>query len=101
MEANVLFIHEDLTSPLDVEFDIACRELLESDHRELIIDLTRVKRIISQYLGALAMAASEARRTGRILTIRAGGAVYDVIRQVGFDQLMNLERYEPPSGAPV
>ena len=93
---NVLVIKKDLTSPLDVEFDIACRKLLDSDHHEIVIDLSRVKRIISQYLGALAMAAAEARRSKRTLTVRATGTVLDVIKQVGFDQLMNLEQSEPP-----
>jgi anti-anti-sigma regulatory factor len=94
ISGNVLTIAKDLTSPLDMEFDISCRQLLDSNHKDLVIDMVRVTRIVSQYLGALAMAAAEARKQGRTLTIRAGAAVYDVIKQVGFDQLMKLERVE-------
>ncbi len=92
---QILIIDKDLTSPLDMEFDIACRELLDANHPNPVIDMTRVKRIISQYLGALAMAAAEARKSSRTLTVRACGVVYDVIKQVGFDQLMTLEQAEP------
>jgi anti-anti-sigma regulatory factor len=92
---NILRVERDLTSPLDMEFEIACRQLLDLKHNELVIDLTAVTRIVSQYLGALAMTAAEAHKTGRSLTLRASNAVYDVIKQVGFDKLMKLENTGP------
>ena len=93
-EDNVLIVRKDLDSPLDMEFDIACRKLLDTEAKDLVIDMTRVKRIISQYLGALAVVAAESRESDRTLTIRARKVVAQVIRQVGFDQLMNLEEVD-------
>lgn len=92
IQSNELVIITDLTSPLNIRFDIFCRKLLDVEAAELVIDLVRVKRIISQYLSGIALVAAEAKKSGRTLKIRVtAGHVADVFRKVGFDTLMEME----------
>jgi len=86
-----LLIRGSLTEALDITFDINCRKLLEGKEPELVVDLTGVTGITSMYLGALAGVASEASAQGRTLTVRANKKVAELIRQVGFDQIMTME----------
>ena len=84
IQGNVLVVTTDLTSALDIQFDMFCRKLLDVEAAELVIDLLGVKRIISQYLGGIALVAAEAKKSGRTLKIRAAaGHVADVFRMVG------------------
>ena len=99
ISGNELVIKTDLTSPMDVQFDIACRKLLDAEGEEIVIDLVAVKRIISQYLGGIALVAAEAKKSGRRLKIRAAaGHVAEVFQTVGFDRLMEIEVVDPGSG---
>jgi anti-anti-sigma factor len=80
---------------MGVEFDIHTKSILEQVERtkskELCIDVVNVKFMGSQYLGALAAVAGEARRLGAALTVKAAGRVGQVLRQAGLDRVMGLE----------
>jgi hypothetical protein len=88
---NVLYVYKDLINPLDMAFDIACQKLLDAPSALIVIDLTSVRGINSQYIGVLATVAGSARRKGRQFVVRAKGVVARTLEQLGFDQLMKLE----------
>ena len=88
---NTVRVTKPLAGPLEMEFDIACRGLLDSRARILVVDLTRVKLIISQYLSSLALVAVEARRLGRRLIVRASRTVSQVLYRMRFNELMEIE----------
>jgi hypothetical protein len=88
---NTLYCNRNLNNPLDMEFEIACRQLLVPGDKILVIDLTHVNIIISQYLGAIAAVAAEARRSDRRIIVRVRKTVSEILYRLRFDQLMEIE----------
>jgi hypothetical protein len=97
---NTVWVNKNLTSPMEMEFDIACRRLLGSPAKILVIDLTHVNMIISQYLSSLALVAGETRRQDRRLIIRARQTVAQILYRMRFDQLMEIETKLDTSAIP-
>jgi anti-anti-sigma factor len=57
---------------------------------DLVIDLTGVTYIASQFLGAVGGAAVTLREKGGSLTVRAGKRVADLFKLSGFDHILKL-----------
>jgi len=91
----LLQISGKLVWPLEVEFDLHTRALLDEAARrglkEIAIDVTGLEAMGSQYIGALAAVAAEMKKLGGTLTVRATGRVADLLRQCGLDRVMSLE----------
>lgn len=91
----LLQIAGKLIWPVDVEFDIHTRELLDEAHRrnlkEIVIDVTGLEAMGSQYIGALAAVAAEMKKFGGSLIVRATGHVAELLTQCGLDRIMTLE----------
>lgn len=88
---ETLTITGDLDQALDLTFDIHTFELLEQDASLLTIDLTGVSSMVSQYLGSLAALAVEVSKQNKQLRVIATGKVAVVIKQAGFDRIVQLE----------
>jgi hypothetical protein len=88
---NTLYCNRNLNNPLDMEFEIACRRLMEPGPKILVMDLTHVSVIISQYLGTIAAIAAEAHRADRRLIVRVCKVISEILYRLRFDQLMEIE----------
>ena len=62
------------------------------DHRRLVVDLSQIREITSDALGALAEAAAELRWKGGDLAVVALGAIAEHIEGAGFAQALNLAK---------
>ena len=91
LEGSTLHVSGDLTSPIQMKFDIMTQELLESTDAEITIDLNEVSGMNSMYLGALAAVAAEARKQKREVVVIAREKVGNLIMQCGFDRIMTLQ----------
>ncbi len=94
LSTGTLTIKGDLTSPLEVQFDIETQALLESARKhglkDISIDIRGVSAMASQYIGALAAVAADVRKCDGELTVHAKGKVAEVLRQCGLDRLLQL-----------
>jgi anti-anti-sigma regulatory factor len=94
LSEDTLSIKGDLNAPLDIQFDIETRALIDSARErgamDLFIDLNEVAAMGSQYIGALAAVAAEAGKYEGSLTVRAKGKVAELLKQCGLDHLMQL-----------
>jgi anti-anti-sigma regulatory factor len=94
LSEDTLAVKGDLNAPLDVQFDIETRALLDSAKErgstDLFIDLSEVTIMGSQYVGALAAVAAEAGKNDGTLTVRARGKAAELLKQCGLDRLMQL-----------
>ncbi len=94
LSTDTLTIKGDLTSPLDVQFDIETQALIESARKhglkDVFIDVREVAAMASQYIGALAAVAADMKKCDGELTVRAKGHVAEILRQCGLDRLMQL-----------
>ena len=88
---NTVYVRRDMNRPLDMEFDIACRKLLDCPSGELVVDMSGVRSAAAQYLHALASVAREAGKSGRTLVVRAGGELASAIRPMDEEKLFKLE----------
>ena len=75
-------------------FGEACGELLDSEARRLVVDLTRIERIFSVFVGTLADLALRAEDTGKSLTILARPAVAEVFQRVNLASPLNVRVVE-------
>jgi anti-anti-sigma factor len=91
---GVLVVTGSLHLPVDAQFDISMRDLLEYADKEgacdLAIDLTGVTYMASQFLGAVGAVAITLQERGGSLTVRAGRRVAGLFKLSGFDHVMNL-----------
>jgi len=95
---GVLHIRGELSDPVDDEFKEWSEKLLAVQTSDLAIDVTEVTYMVSQYLGNIAMISAEARLSKRSLKVLATGDNLNLLRMVGFDQIMDvMEAPEPPS----
>lgn len=94
LSEGTLAVKGDLSAPLDIQFDIETRALLDSAKErglaDIFIDLNEVAAMGSQYIGALAAVAAEAGKYDGTLTVRAKGKVAELLKQCGLDRLMQL-----------
>ncbi len=91
---DTLAIKGDLSAPLDIQFDIETRALIdlakEGGLADISIDLNEVSAMASQYIGALAAVAAEAGKYDGTLTVKAKGKVAELLKQCGLDRMMQL-----------
>ncbi len=94
LSGGTLAIEGDLSWPLDIEFDIETRALIDSAKElgltDVTIDVRAVTAMGSQYIGALAAVAAELKKQDGTLTIQAKGPVAELLRQCGLDRLVQL-----------
>lgn len=64
------------------DFEEACRELLHTGQQTLTLDLCKLSRIHSGFIGVLLYANSEAHLAGRRLVVAAGGRVARTLEKV-------------------
>ena len=88
---NILYVNKNLNNPLEMEFDIGCNKLLSTGARIIVIDLTHVDIIVSQYMGAIARTAAAAKQQSKRLIIRACPPVAQLLYHMQFDRLVEIE----------
>ncbi len=94
-KGTTLRIWGSLMWPLDMQFDIESNAMLEEAKKrgvkDVVIEVTDVDAMGSQYLGALAAVAAEMKRREGGLTVKAKGRVAELVRQVGLERLVTLD----------
>ncbi len=90
LKDGVLKVYKELDFDYDVTFDRACSELVSSPHDKLVIDLSRIDRITSTYIGLMAAAFFQAQANGKSISVIAHGAVLNALRLAGFEHFMPL-----------
>ena len=90
LKDGVLKVFKELDFDYDVTFDRACSELVSSRETDLVIDLSRVNRITSTYIGLMAAAFFQAQSHGKKISVIAQGSVLHVLRLAGFENFMPL-----------
>ena len=94
-QGNTLRIWGSLDWPLEVQFDIETRALLDEaqaqGHTNVVIDLLGLSYMGSQYIGALAAVAAEMKKSDGGLAVRAKGRVAELLRACGLDRVVSLE----------
>lgn len=86
-----LHVTKDLRQDFDLSFDEACNELLESNQKELIINLGSVTYINSTYIGMIAATYFQAQASGKTLKVIARGSVLNILKAAGFEGFIVLE----------
>jgi len=83
-----------LDAPIDVEFDLQTRALVDEAQAagvlDITIDLRDLEYIGSQYIGALAAVSSDMKKHDGELTVRAKEHIADLILQCGLDRVLSL-----------
>ena len=87
---GVLTVYKELDYDYDVTFDRACSELVSSPQQELVIDLSRISRITSTYVGLMAAAFFLAKAHKKTMSIIARGQVLNMVRMAGFENFMTV-----------
>jgi len=87
---GVLIIYKELDFDYDVTFDRACSELVFCPQSKLVIDLSRIQRITSTYIGLMAAAFFQAKSCDKSISVIAHGAVLNALRLAGFENFMPL-----------
>ena len=90
LKNGVLKVFKELDFDYDVTFDRACSELVSSPETELVIDLSRIGRITSTYIGLMAAAFFQAQSHGKKISVIAQGSVLNALRLAGFGNFMPL-----------
>lgn len=90
LKDGVLKIFKEMDFDYDVGFDRACSELVSSPQSELVIDLSRISRITSTYIGLMAAAFFQAQAHEKTIGIIAKGQVLNALRLAGFANFMKL-----------
>jgi ABC-type transporter Mla MlaB component len=91
VRGNTLIASGDFSKDADTGFDEACQKLLFKTDGDLVVDMTRVTRVCSTYVGLLAELCLGAKSRGRKLVIRAGAKVAGALRDAGLDHAAALE----------
>ena len=73
---------DDLTLDLLDDFEAACRRLLATGRRELVIDLSRLRRIHSGFIGVVLFANSEAAGRGLVMFMVASEKIKSTFEQI-------------------
>lgn len=90
LKNGVLKVYKELDFDYDVTFDRACSELVSCPQSKLVIDLSRIDRITSTYIGLMAAAFFQAQAHGKTISVIAHGAVLNALRLAGFANFMPL-----------
>ena len=90
LKDGVLTVHKEMDFDYDVSFDRVCNELINEPFDKLVIDLSRIHRITSTYIGLMAAAFFQANQRGKTIAISAKGSVLHALRVAGFDNFIKL-----------
>ncbi len=90
LEGGVLKVYKELDFDYDVSFDRACSELVSCPETQLVIDLSRINRITSTYIGLMAAAFFQAQSHAKSISVIAQGPVLNALRLAGFANFMPL-----------
>lgn len=90
LKGGVLKVFKELDYDYDVSFDRACSDLVASREKELVIDLSRIRRITSTYVGLMAATFFLAKAHDKSISIIAQGPVLSTIRMAGFESFVPL-----------
>jgi anti-anti-sigma regulatory factor len=92
---DVLQISGALDELFSARFDIEIKALLDDAAAQglerIVVDIRELTSIGSQYVGALATAATEMQRLQGSLAVRAKGQVGELVRQLGLGKVASLE----------
>ncbi len=91
VSGNTLRVTGQPALALEEAFRLAVRRLLGTDHETLVVDLSGVPYIGSEYLGELAAMVVEAAQKQRSVSIRATGTVAKLLRLGELDKLGSVE----------
>lgn len=91
LKDGVLRVFKEMEFDYDVSFDKACSDLVASPEQELIIDLSRISRITSTYIGLMAAAFFQAQAHNKTICILAQGHVLHALRLAGFENFMRVK----------
>lgn len=84
----------ELEFPMRMPFSLACRQLAETGCKHLVVDLTRVQRLISVFIGSLADLGLRAIDAEESLTILARPRVVEALRMVNLHKPLNVRIVE-------
>ncbi len=91
VEGDRLVASGRLDWPLDLTFDLCVRDLIDnSSAQSLEMDLTRVSRVTSPYIGVIAAAAKELKQGGRLLRVRVSDDISKPFMSAGVGEIAEL-----------
>lgn len=90
LKDGVLRIYKEMEFDYDASFDKACRNLIASPQKDLVIDLSRITCITSTYIGLMAAAFFQAQAHDKTISILAQGHVLHTLRLAGFENFMRV-----------
>jgi anti-anti-sigma regulatory factor len=97
VEANTLVVERNLVEPMGGDFQRQISDLMSGPNDEVVIDLTRIRHMITWYVGQLVYAAIEAKVRQKRLRVRvmARTTIMEMIEQARLGHLIQLEAVEP------
>ena len=91
VEGDRLVATGRLDWPLDLTFDLCVRDLMDnSTAKSLEMDLSRVTRVTSPYIGVIAAAAKELKQEGRLLRVRVSSDISKTFLSAGIGEIAEL-----------
>ena len=99
LEGNRLTVRGEIVPRMEAQFAEALSELLKSDQKELVIDLTDLDYLSSGYVGAMCLLVHMATQAKRSVVVIASPEVGHMLTLTGLDKLaqIRIEGEEPPS----
>lgn len=91
ISADTLTVHTELVSGVEEDFRIACDELLEIGGRDLTIDMSHSRHIVSTCIGVISALWVDALSEERDLRLVVSPEVRRVLEYAGFDHVFTLE----------
>lgn len=90
IKQGVLTVKSELDFDYDVGFDRACNELIISEQKDLVIDLSAIRHITSTCIAMMAATYIRAEAEQKKLSVIAQGSVLRALKLAGFDNLMKV-----------
>ena len=91
IEDGVLSVNKKMLHDNDLLFDEVCRELLDCDRDDLLIDLSKSTYINSTYVGIIAATFFQASARKKTLRLRTSRSLAEVLRAAGFEEFIPIE----------
>jgi len=90
IEAGTLVCPEDMNPVPPATFRKWCDRLLDGADGTVVVDLSATRYILSQHVGILANAWSDAVAAGKVLTVRASAEVKVVLKATGLASVLEI-----------
>lgn len=91
---GLLTVHREVLHDQDLLFDEVCRQLLESEQDEIVIDLSQANYINSTYVGIIAATFFQANTRKKRLRLRASRSLTEVLRLAGFEEFIPIDEVD-------